>query len=166
MLKNNQLFRALLLLVSLLTPCPSATGGDNRSVNMQSNSPPTNTTSIPTAEAKTPPPATGNAQVRVARWSKDPKSGSLLAPLTGSLAIVNNCLVVKYGGVNTTVVVFPYNSGVWNDTKRTFTYQGKVIRIGEPISVGGRFLQNLDRLKEYGKYDVPDCGINSFFQDF
>jgi hypothetical protein len=132
---------------------------------MQSNNPPTNTPSISAAEAKTPPPATGKA-VRVARWSRNPKGPAPLAPLNGTLAIVNNCLVVKHWGDNTTVVVFPYYSGVWNDAKRTFTYQGKVIRIGEPISVGGRFLQNLDRLKEYGKYDVPDCGINSFFQDF
>jgi hypothetical protein len=132
---------------------------------MQSNSPPTNTPSIPTAEAKNPPPPTGNA-VRVARWSKNPKSGSLLVPLDGTLAIVNNCLVVKYWDVYTTVVVFPYHKGVWNSAKRTFTYQRKVIRIGEPISVGGQFLQNLDRLKKYGKYDVPDCGINSFFQAF
>jgi hypothetical protein len=132
---------------------------------MQSNNPPTNTPSIPAAEAKTPPPATGKA-VRVARWSRNPKGPAPLLPLNGSLAIVNNCLVVKEKDLSTTVVVFPYNSGVWNDAKRTFTYQGKVIRIGEPISVGGQYLQNLDKLKEYGKYDVPDCGINSFFQDF
>ncbi len=132
---------------------------------MQSNSPPTNTPSIPTAEAKTPPSATGKA-VRVARWSKNPKWGNLLVPLKGTLAIVNNCLVVKYPNLRTTVLVFPYYKGVWNGAKRTFTYEGKVIRIGEPISVGGAFLQNLDKLKEYGKYDVPDCGINSFFQVF
>ena len=156
----------MLLWLSLLTPCPSATGGDNRSVNMQSNSPPTNTPSIPTAEAKTPPPATGKAQVRVARWSKKPKSASLLAPLDGPLAIVNNCLVMKHVAFHTTVLVFPYNRGVWNNAKQTFTFDGKVIRMGEPIFVGGQFLQNLDKLKEYGKYDVPNCGINRFFQVF
>jgi hypothetical protein len=132
---------------------------------MQSNSPPTNTPSIPTAEAKTPPRVTGNA-VRVARWSKDPKWPSLLVPLKGTLAIVNNCLVVKEKDLSTTVLVFPYYKGVWDGAKRTFTYEGEVIRIGEPINVGGRFLQNLDQLKEYGKYDVPDCGINIFFQTF
>ncbi len=160
---NNQLFRAMLLSLSLLTPCPAATGGDNRSVNMQSNNPPTNTPSIPTAEAKTPPPATRNA-VRVARWSRNPKLPTPVALLNGTLAIVNNCLVVKHKDLSATVVVFPYGRGVWNDAKRTFTYEGKVIRIGEPISFGGGYLQNLDRLKEYGKYDVPDCGINGFFQ--
>jgi|GEM_PF-6828053 len=131
---------------------------------MQSNSPPTNITSSPTAEAKTPPPATGNA-VRVARWSKDPNGGSLLAPLKGTLAIVNNCLVQDRDGRNT-VLIFPYNRGVWDGAKQTFTYEGKVIRIGEPIRVGGRFIENLDQLKAYGKYDVPDCGINNFFQVF
>jgi hypothetical protein len=165
-LLNNQLFRALLLLVSVLTACQGTTGGGNTEVNMQSNSPPTNTPSSPTAEAKTPPPATGNA-VRVARWSRDPKEGSLLATLTAPIAIVNNCLVVKYNDTSPpTVLIFPYDSGVWNDAKRTFTYQGKVIRIGEPITVGGGYIQNLDKLKPDGKYDVPDCGINSFFQVF
>jgi hypothetical protein len=159
-LLNNQLFRALLLLVSLLTACHGTTGGGNTS-----NSPSTNTPSIPTAKAKNPPSPTGNA-VRVARWSKDPNGGSLLVPLDGTLAIVNNCLVMKEKDLSTTVLVFPYYKGVWNGAKRTFTYHGKVIRIGEPIHVGGAFLQTLDKLKEYGKYDVPDCGINSFFQAF
>jgi hypothetical protein len=164
-LLNNQLFSAFLLPLSLLISCQGTTGGGNTKVNMQSNNPPTNTPSIPAAEAKTPPPATGKA-VRVARWSRNPKLPAPLAPLNGTLAIVNNCLVVKYGDVNTTVVVFPYRNAVWNDAKRTFTYEGKVIRIGEPISLTGQYLQNLDRLKEYGKYDVPDCGINGFFQTF
>jgi hypothetical protein len=132
---------------------------------MQSNSPPTNITSSPTAEAKTPR-ALADKAVRVARWSKDPNGGSLLAPLKGTLAIVNNCLVMKHLDFHTTVLVFPYNRDVWDDAKQTFTYEGKVIRIGEPIFVGGRFLQNLEQLKEYGKYDVPDCGINNFFQVF
>jgi hypothetical protein len=161
---NNQLVRALLLLVSLLTACHGTTGASNTEVNMQSNSPPTNITSSPTAEAKTPPPATGKA-VRIARWSKDPNGGSL-PPLVVPLAIVNNCLVTKYKDTPPTVLIFPYNSGVWDDAKRTFTYYGKVIKIGEPITVGGRSIQNLAQLKKYGKYDVPDCGINSFFQVF
>jgi hypothetical protein len=159
-LLNNQLFRALLLLVSLLTACHGTTGGGNTS-----NSPSTNTPSIPTAKAKNPPSPTGNA-VRVARWSRNPEGPALLVPLDGPLAIVNNCLVVKDDDVHTTVVVFPYRNAVWNDATRTITYYGNVIKIGSPISLSGRFLQNLDRLKEYGKYDVPDCGINSFFQAF
>ncbi len=127
---------------------------------MQSNSPPTNTP----AEAKNPPLATGNA-VRVPRWSKDPESPSPLLGLEGTLAIVNNCLVVKQK-LGNTVVVFPDYKSVWDGAKRTFTYERKAIRIGEPISVIGQSLQNLDELKDYGKYDVPDCGINSFFQAF
>jgi hypothetical protein len=160
-LSNNQLVCALLL----LTACSGVTGGGNKEVGVQSNSPPTSTTSIPTAEAKNPPSATGDA-LRVARWSKDPKGGSLLAPLKGPLDIANNCLVMNHKGVGPTLLIFPYHSGVWDSAKRTFTYEGKVIGIGEPIQVGGRFIDNLDKLKAYGKYDVPDCGINNFFQVF
>jgi hypothetical protein len=132
---------------------------------MQRKVQPTNTTSIPTAEAKNPPSATGDA-LRVARWSKDPKGGSLLAPLKGPLDIANNCLVMNHKGVGSTLLIFPYHSGVWDSAKRTFTYEGKVIGIGKPIQVGGRFIPNLDYLKAYGKYDVPNCGINNFFQVF
>ena len=156
---------ALLLLVSLLSGCNGTTGSGSQETTMQNNSQPANTTSVPTAEAKNPSPATGEA-VRVARWSKDPNGLSLLAPLKGPLAIVNNCLVMKHLDFHTTVLIFHYNRGVWDGAKQTFTYEGKVIRIGEPIFVGGTFLQNLDKLKAYGKYDVPDCGINNFFQVF
>jgi hypothetical protein len=164
-LLNKQLVCAFLLLVSLLTACSGTTDGDNTEVSMQSNSPATKTTSISTAEAKNPPPAMGNV-VRVARWSRDPNRPALLAPLKGRLAIANNCLVMNHKGVGPTLLIFPYHSGVWDSAKRTFTYEGKVIGIGEPIQVGGRFIENLDKLKAYGKYDVPDCGINNFFQVF
>jgi hypothetical protein len=105
--------------------------------------------------------------VRVARWSRDPKGPAPLAPLKGQLAIVNNCLVMQdHQGAPPTLLIFPYDSGVWDDAKRTFTFGGKVIRIGEPIEVGGGSIQNLDHLKAFGKYDVPDCGTNYFFQVF
>jgi hypothetical protein len=88
----------------------------------------------------------------------------MLAPLKAPLAIVNNCLVVKVNDASpSTLVIFPDDSGVWDDAKRTFTFKGKVIRIGELIEGMGGSIQNLDWLKKYGKYDVPDCGINSFF---
>ncbi len=132
---------------------------------MQSNSPPTNTTSVPTAKAKNPSPATGEA-VRVARWTRNPDTLSMLAPLKGTLAIANNCLVMNNKDARPTLLIFPYRSGVWDDAKRAFTFEGKVIGIGKPIEVGGRFIPNLDYLKAYGKYDVPDCGINNFFQVF
>jgi len=132
---------------------------------MQSNGPPTNTTSVPTAEADNPSLSAGKA-VRVARWSRDPKGGSLLALQEGTLGIANNCLVMNSKDAPPTLLIFPYGSGVWDDAKRTFTFEGKVIRIGEPIKVGGGSTQNLDKLKAYGKYDVPDCGINNFFQVF
>jgi hypothetical protein len=132
---------------------------------MQSNGPLTNTTSVPTAKADNPPLSEGN-EVRVARWSRDPKGGSLLAPLEGPLAIVNNCLVMNHKGVGPTLLIFPNDSGVWDGAKRTFTFEGKVIEIGKPIQVGGSFIKNLDKLKAYGKYDVPDCGINNLFQVF
>lgn len=163
---NNLKVIALLLLVSLLTACDGTTGGGNRSVNMQSNSPPTSTLSIQTAEAKTPPPATGKA-VRVARWSGNPKLNNAFGPLPVPLAIVNNCLVSKFNGSSAaTVLIFPYDSGVWDDAKRTFTYHGKVVRMGEGITIYGESIQNPDTLRRYGKYDVPDCGINNFFQVF
>ena len=137
---------------------------------MQSNAPPTNTTnapttnttSIPTAEAENPSPATGYA-VRVARWSRDPNGLSMLAPLVATLGIANNCLVMTNKDFPPTLLIFPYGSGVWDDAKRSFTYKGKVIGIGESIRVGGGTIPNLDRLKGV-KYDVPDCGkIGSLF---
>jgi hypothetical protein len=196
-LLNNQLVCTFLLLVSLLTACSETTGGGKTEVSTQSNSPATNTTSIPTTEeAENPPPATGDADtqsnspatnttsiptaeeaenpppaagdaVRIARWSRDPKGGSLLAPLKIRLAIVNNCLVGQnHQSDPPSLLIFPYDKGVWDDTKRTFTFEGKVIGIGEFIEVTGGARQNLDELKEFGKYDVPDCGANYFFQVF
>jgi hypothetical protein len=129
---------------------------------MQSNSPSTNTTSVSTAEAKNPPPATGNA-VRVARWSRNPNGPIMAARNVGTLAIVNNCLVMSNKDAPPTLVIFPYHNGVWDDATRTFTYEGKVITIGEPIEVGGGSIQNFDYLKANGKYDVPDCGITELF---
>jgi hypothetical protein len=129
---------------------------------MQSNGPPKNTTSVPTAEAENPPPATGDA-VRVARWSRNPNSATMLAVQAGTLAIANNCLVMNNKGAPPTLLIFPYRSGVWDDAKRTFTFKGKVIGIGEPIKVVGGSIQNLDDLKATGKYDVPDCGITNLF---
>jgi hypothetical protein len=73
---------------------------------------------------------------------------------------------MNHKGFGPTLLIFPHDSGVWDGAKRTFTYEGKVIRIGETIEVGGRFIENLDYLKAYGKYDVPDCGINNFFRSF
>jgi hypothetical protein len=131
---------------------------------MQGNGQSANTTSVPTAEPDNPSLSADNA-VRVARWSKDLKWGSLLVPLEGKLAIANNCLVLISQDARPTLLIFPYYKGVWDDAKRTFTFEGKVIGIGETIKVGGGST-NLDKLKEYGKYDVPDCGINYLFQVF
>lgn len=153
---------ALLVLVSLLFGCNGMTGSGSQETTMQNNGQPANTTSVPTAEAKNPPPATGDA-VRVARWSRDPNGLSMLAPLVATLGIANNCLVITNKGFPPTLPIFPYGSGVWDDAKRNFTYKGKVIGIGESISVGGGTIPNLDRLKGV-KYDVPDCGkIGSLF---
>lgn len=132
---------------------------------MQSNSSDINTTNIPTTEAENSPPATGDA-VRVARWSRNPNWPAPLAPMRGQLAIVNNCLVIQDQDGRTTLPIFPYDKAVWDDAKRTFTFGDKVIGIGETIEAGGRPIHNLDDLKAYGKYDVPDCGINAFFQVF
>lgn len=159
---NNQLVCALLLLVSLLTACSGNDGGGNTEVGMQNNSPPTSTTSVPTAKADNSPTATDDT-VRVARWSQPANSASLSAQMGGTLAVVNNCLVISNKEIPPMLPIFPYDSGVWDDAKRTFTYKGKVIRIGDPIEVGGGTIQNLDNLKEFGKYDVPDCGINEFW---
>jgi predicted small secreted protein len=162
-LSNKLKVIALLLSVSLLSGCNGTTGSGNSEVSIQSNAPPKNTTSVPTAEAKNPPPATGGNTVRVARWSRDPNGSSMLALLDGTLGIANNCLVITNKDFPPTLLIFPYDSGVWDDAKRSFTYRGKVIGIGEPISVGGGTIPNLDRLKGV-KYDVPDCGkIGSLF---
>jgi hypothetical protein len=133
---------------------------------MQSNSPATNTTNIPTTEAENPSPAVSDA-VRVARWSRNLDGPAPLAPLKGRLAIVNNCLVIQnHQGDPPTLLIFPYDNGVWDDAKRTFTFGGKVIRIGEFIEVTGGSIKNRDHLKAFGKYDVPDCGTNNLFQVF
>jgi hypothetical protein len=164
---------ALLLSVSLLSGCNGITGSGDSEVSMQSNASPanttnvptTNTTSVPTAKAENSPPVAGDV-VRVARWSKDPNGPSMTARMVGTLATVNNCLVMSNKGAPPTLLIFPYHSGVWDDAKRTFTFNGKVIGIGEFIEVGGGTPPNLDHLKQFGKYDVPDCGINNFFQVF
>jgi hypothetical protein len=132
---------------------------------MQDNAPPTNITNAPTAKAENSPPATVDV-VRVARWSRDPNGPVPLAPLNGRLAIVNNCLVTHDSKDNPILLIFPYDRGVWDDAKQTFTFEGKVIGIGEPIELTGGSIQNLDDLKAFGKYDVPDCGANYFFQAF
>jgi hypothetical protein len=128
---------------------------------MQINAPPTNTTSAPTAEAENSPPAAGDA-VRVARWAKGQNWPSMAARLVGTLAVVNNCLVMSYEDAPPMLPIFPYGIGVWDDAKQTFTFKGKVIGIGETIEFGGGGI-DLDTLKEDGiKYDVPDCGITNF----
>jgi hypothetical protein len=170
-LSNKLKVIALLLLVSLLSGCNGTTGSGNLEVGMQSNSPPTNTTRIPTtntssvpiSEAENPAPTMGNA-VRVARWSRNPDTMSMLAVRVGKLAIANNCLVMNNEDARPTLLIFPYRSGIWDDAKRTFTFEGKVIRIGEPIEVsGGNIGKNFDYLKANGKYYVPDCGITELF---
>lgn len=169
-MSNNLKVIALLLLVFLLSGCNRTTGSGNSEVSMQSNAPPTNTTNVPTtntpgvptAEAENPPPAAGDA-VRVARWSRDPNGPIMSALKVGTLAIVNNCLVMSNKDAAPTLLIFPYQNGVWDNTKRTFTYEGKVIGIGEHIEVGGGRILNFDYLKSNGKYDVPDCGITDFW---
>jgi hypothetical protein len=157
---------ALLLSVSLLSGCNETTGSGSQENTMQGNVQPANTTSVPIAKAENPPPAMGDA-VRVARWSRDLNGLALQAALRGRLAIINNCLVIQNNqGTPSILLIFPYNSGVWDDAKRTFTFNGNVIGIGEFIEVGGGTPPNLDYLKQFGKYDVPDCGINNFFQVF
>jgi hypothetical protein len=164
-LSNKLKFIASLLSVSLLSGCNGTTGSGNAEVGMQSNAPPTNTGTVPTAKPENPTPATGDA-VRVARWSRHPNGPVPLAPLKGRLAVVNNCLVTNDSKGNPILLIFPYDRGVWDDAKQTFTFEGKVIKIGEPIELTGGSIQNLDDLKAFGKYDVPDCGANYFFQAF
>ncbi len=107
------------------------------------NVPPTNTTKVQSTEAENPPPVAGDA-VRVARWTRHPY-GPIPAALTrGTLAIANNCLVMVFSKDGpTTLPIFPYGSGVWDDAKRTFTHDGKVIRIGETIELGGGRIEDL-----------------------
>jgi hypothetical protein len=161
-LLNNQLVCALLLLVSLLTACSGTNGGGNTEVSMQSNGPLTNATSVPTAKANNPPLSAVNG-VRVARWSRDPRGPIPSIPLSVvTLGIVNNCLVIINKDAPPTLPIFPYHNGVWDDAKRTFTYEGQVVRVGESIKVGVWSIQNFDYLKANGKYDVPDCGTTNF----
>jgi hypothetical protein len=161
-LSNNPQVIALLLSVSLLSGCNGTSGSGIQEATMQSNGQPANTTTVQTAKAENPTPATGNA-VRIARWWPYPKGGRLAAAGRGTLSVVNNCLVISYKGYPPTLPIFPYDSGVWDGAKQTFTYQGKVIRIGETIEFGGGKIE-LDILKENGiKYDVPDCGITDLW---
>jgi hypothetical protein len=105
--------------------------------------------------------------LRIARWTRPANGESLPAPGGGKLAIVNNCLVI-HNGISPSLPVFPYDKGVWDDTKQTFTYKGKVIRTGETIEVMGGTISDMDSfLKATGrKYDLPDCGITSWFLTF
>ncbi len=153
---------AVLLPISLLSGCNGTIGSGSQKTTIQGSDQPTNTISVPTAETENPTPAAGGA-VRIARWSYNPKEGSMAALKTGPLAIVNNCLVMSNKYSPPTLVIFPYNYGVWDDVNRTFTYEGKVIKIGETIKVGGGSIPNFDVLKANGKYDVPDCGITDFW---
>ena len=121
-----------------------------------------NITSVSAAEVKNPSPATSDA-VRVARWSRNPTTPSMLAVIEGPLTIANNCLVMKYENAPPTLLIFSYRSGVWDGAKQTFTYYGKVIRIGEPIKVGGGRTKNLNYLKANGKYNIPNCGMTDWF---
>jgi hypothetical protein len=165
-LLNNLKVIALLLSVSLLSGCNGTTGSGNSEVGMQSNATPT--TSIPTTMAKNSPPAAGDP-VRVARWSQ-PQSptrmmGNVL--LIGTLAIANNCLVVLAPDKDSTPMlpIFPDDRGVWDDAKQTFTYEGKVIRIGETIQVGVSWLSSFEQIKEDGyTYYDPGCGIKSLWR--
>ncbi len=128
---------------------------------MQSNAPPT--TSIPTAMAKNSPPAADDP-VRVARWSKSPMQPVMDALLTGKLAIANNCLVVTTSASSPWLPIFPDDKGVWDDAKQTFTYEGKVMRIGETIQVGGGNIGSFEPLKTSGqKFYDPGCGIKSLW---
>jgi predicted small secreted protein len=166
-LLNKLTVIALLLSVSLLSGCNGTTGSGIQETTTQGNGQPVNTTTVQTAKAENSPPTTGDA-VRIARWSKDPKGGNLLAPLKGQLAIVNNCLVVQnHQSEPPTLPIFPYDKGVWDDVKKTFTFGGKVIKIGETIEGGGGTILKLDTLGKAGiKYDVPDCGVKSLFLVF
>jgi hypothetical protein len=155
------MINSLLLSVSLLSGCNGTTGSGNSEVSMQSSAPPTSTTSVPITGAENPSPTGGDA-VRVARWL--PNNGlRLTAAGQGTLSVVNNCLVISHKDSPPTLPIFPYDSGVWDDAKQTFTHGGKVIRIGETIFFGGGSIE-LDTLKESGiKYDVPDCGVTYLF---
>jgi hypothetical protein len=164
-LSNKPKVIALLLSFSLLSGCNKTAGGGIQETTMQGNDePPSNTTSVPSTEAGNSPPATGDA-VRVARWAKNPNWGSQLAPNIGQLSIANNCLVISKQDAPPTLLIFPYGSGVWDGTKQTFTFEGKVIRIGESIAVYGGPIDNLDALVrgDVKKYDVPDCGTTDFY---
>jgi hypothetical protein len=161
-LLNNLKIIALLLSVSLLFGCNGTTGSGIQETTVQGNGQPANTTTVPTAGAENPTSATGDS-VRVARWWPNPKGGRMVAAGRGTLSVVNNCLVITHEDSSPTLPIFPYDSGVWDDAKQTFTYGGKVIRIGETIFFGGGRIE-LDTLKENGiKYDVPDCGMTDFF---
>jgi hypothetical protein len=157
-LSNKLRIIALLLPVSLFSGCNGTTDSGNSEVSVQSNSPTTTTTSSPIAGVENPSPTTNKA-VRIARWSRDPNGLLMSALHGGSLAIVNNCLVVTNKDMPPFLPIFPYDEGVWDDATQTFTFHGKVIRIGSPIQFGGGTLPNFEWLKVRGKYDVPDCGI-------
>jgi hypothetical protein len=160
-LLNSLKVIALLLSVSLLSGCNGTTDSGIQETTMKGNGQPANTTTVPTAGAENPTPTTGDA-VRVARWW--PQSRARMAAAgRGMLSVVNNCLVITHKDSSPTLLIFPYGSGVWDEAKQTFTYQEKVIRIGETIFFGGGSI-DLNTLKEAGiKYDVPDCGVTDLF---
>jgi hypothetical protein len=161
-LLNNLKVIALLLSISLLYGCNGTTGGGSQETTMQGSGQPENISTVPTTEAENSPPTTDDA-VRVARWWPNPKGGRMAAAGRGTLGVLNNCLVITHKGYPPTLPIFPYDGGVWDDAKQTFTYGGKVIRIGETIFFGGGSIE-LDTLTENGiKYDVPDCGLTDLF---
>jgi hypothetical protein len=84
----------------------------------------------------------------------------------GRLTIADNCLAVKVPGVGLMLPIFPYSMGIWDDAKQTFTHNGKVISIGDPIRiVGGTIPSPAHYFKGTTKYDVPDCGLGFFLVD-
>ncbi len=164
-MSNKLKATAILLPVSLfLLGCKGAAGSGSHETTMQVNGQPANTTSVPIAKPENPSPAAGDV-VRVARWGKERSWPSMTALNVGKLGIVNNCMVIINEVGPPTLPIFPYYNGVWDNAKRTFTYEGQVVRIGETIRVGGGAIQDVNAFfKRVGvKYYLPDCGTNSFW---
>jgi hypothetical protein len=137
---------------------------------MQSNSPTINTSIVATPEAENPSQKTGDT-LRIARWARERNWPSMSALNVTKLGIVNNCLVLtnetgsSIKASSSMLPIFPYYDGVWDEAKRTFTYEGKVIRIGETIRVGGGGIIDIDDYLKRAKvkYYVPDCGITNYW---
>ena len=85
-----------------------------------------------------------------------------LARFFGKLALRNGCLVVETTDGNAVQPVFGHAQATWNSDSQQLTYNGRVYRLGEAITVNGGVLPFKRNALPNG-WSVPDCGDVELF---